>query len=93
MSEQRREAVKPRASEHIVATEFEGGEGVLVDLNEKKYFQLNETAMLVWRGVEKGKTASEIVGQMIEQYDVASEQAARSVERALENFRAHKLVI
>ena len=33
--------------EHVVFTEFDAGEGVLVDLNTKKYFQLNETAVVV----------------------------------------------
>jgi hypothetical protein len=50
---------------HVVATDFDGGEGILVDLNTKKYFQLNETAMVVWKGLEKGKTMNEISVQRI----------------------------
>ena len=42
--------------EHVVFTEFDAGEGVLVDLNTKKYFRLNETALIVWRGLEKNRT-------------------------------------
>jgi hypothetical protein len=81
-----------RAHEHVVMTVFDGGEGVLVDLNTKRYYQLNETAMLVWRGVESGKTFAEIVGEMTNEYAVAPEQAEQSVARVLQNFRSYKLV-
>ena len=76
--------------EHVVFTEFDGGEGVLVDLDTKKYFQLNPTATLVWRGLVGGKTLEEIVGDMTAEYDVSPEHAAQSVQRrlrSLENFR------
>ena len=73
--------------EHVVFTEFDAGEGVLVDLNTKKYFQLNETAVVVWRGLEDGLTFEEIVGRITSAYEVEDARAAESVRRALENFR------
>jgi hypothetical protein len=78
--------------DHIVFTEFDGGEGVLVDLNTKRYYQLNETAMLVWRCLEKGKTLSEVVEEMTAVYEVTKEQAAQSVEKLLRNFQSYQLV-
>jgi coenzyme PQQ synthesis protein D (PqqD) len=77
---------------HVVVTDFDGGEGILVDLNTKKYFQLNETAMVVWKGLEQGKTVGEIAGDMTEKYEVALENATRSVERILNNFQSYKLL-
>lgn len=78
--------------EHIVFTEFEGGEGVLVDLDEKKYFQLNETGLFIWRRLEKGMTAAEIATELAAEYDVSLERAAGSVQRLIENLRTFKLV-
>lgn len=78
--------------EHVVFTEFDAGEGVLVDLNTKKYFQLNETAVVVWRGLEEGLSPEAIAGRITAAYDVDEARAAESVRRALENFRALKLV-
>ena len=78
--------------EHVVFTEFDAGEGILVDLNTKKYFQLNETGMLIWRGLEKKQTLEEIVEQIIVTYEVTPEHAAASVQKLLENLRAFKLV-
>lgn len=82
----------PVPHEHVVFTEFEAGEGILVDLNTKKYFQLNETGTIVWRGLEQGQTFEQIVGRITDAYDVAPERAAESVRRLLENLVAFRLV-
>jgi hypothetical protein len=78
--------------DHIVATEFEGSEGVLVDLNAKRYYQLNETAMFIWQRLEKGKPVTEIIKELTEAYDVTSEHAAASVEKLLLDLDTHKLL-
>jgi len=73
--------------EHVVFTEFDAGEGVLVDLNTKKYFQLNETAVVIWRGLEDGLAFEEIVGRITSAYEVGDARARESVRRTLANFR------
>lgn len=82
----------PIPSEQVVCVDLSGGEGVLVDLNSKKYFQLNETAMLVWRGLEKNRALEEIVGELTAAYDVTPEHAAESVARLLREFQTRKIV-
>lgn len=77
---------------HVVVTDFDGGEGILVDLNTKKYYQLNETAMIVWKGLEKGKTMREIATDITSSYEVALEKAQVSVERIVDNFQTYKLL-
>jgi coenzyme PQQ synthesis protein D (PqqD) len=77
---------------HVVVTDFDGGEGILVDLNTKKYFQLNETAMIVWKGLEKGKSLGEIVAEITTNYEVAPDKATLSVQRIVDNFQSYKLV-
>lgn len=77
---------------HVVVTDFDGGEGILVDLNTKKYFQLNETAMLVWKGLEQGKSVGEIADDIVARYEVALDNATLSVERILDNFQNYKLL-
>jgi hypothetical protein len=80
-----------RALDHVVSTAFEEGEGVLVDLNTRKYYRLNETAMLVWRGLEMGRSFDEIVDEMTGAYEVTREHARGSVEKILNNFQSLKL--
>jgi len=82
----------PTPHDHIVSTEFEGGEGVLVDLNSKQYYQLNETAMLVWRCLENGQSLEAIVSEMTTIYDVPAEQAASKIEQIVQDFQSRNLI-
>ncbi len=77
--------------EHVVFTDLDGVEGVLVDLNTRKYYQLNETATLVWRGLEKRLTTMEIAKEMSAAYDVPADRALTSVKRLLSSLCASKL--
>jgi len=85
-------STKLMPGKHVVVTDFDGGEGVLVDLNTKRYYQLNETAMVVWKGLEEGKTMNEIVADITSSYEVAPDQATLSVQRIVDNFQSYKLV-
>ena len=85
-------AANPAAGKHVVATDFDAGEGILVDLNTKKYYQLNETAMLVWRGLEQGKSTREIAADITSNYEVELDRATLSVERIIDNFQTYKLL-
>jgi coenzyme PQQ synthesis protein D (PqqD) len=76
----------------IVFTDFEAGEAILVDLNTTKYYQLNETGALIWRGLENGSTIEDIVSEMQTVYDVSSEHALASVEKLLLTLESNKLV-
>jgi hypothetical protein len=85
-------SVSPRPEESVICTEFDDREAVLVDLNTTQYFVLNETALLVWRGLKEGRPLPEIVGEMAEAYEVTPERAAASVERLLGELRDHRLI-
>ena len=85
-------STKLMPGKHVVVTDFDGGEGILVDLNTKRYYQLNETAMVVWKGLEKGKTMNEIAADITSSYEVGPDQATVSVQRIVDNFQSYKLV-
>lgn len=75
----------------IVSTVFDDGDGVLVDLETKRYYQLNETAMIVWDGLERGNTIAEIANKFTSTFDVQQEHAVNSVERILQKFQSLNL--
>ncbi len=78
-------------NKQIVATIFDDGDGVLVDLETKRYYQLNETAMIVWDGVENGSTVDQIAHEFTSKFDVDQGHAISSVERILKKFQSLKL--
>jgi hypothetical protein len=82
----------PRPYDHVIFTDLNGAEGVLVDLNTKHYFQLNATASLIWRGLAKGTSVTDIARELTEVYDVTLDHAQASVETAVARFSGHRLV-
>jgi len=83
----------PMPHAHVVVTEFEGGESVLVDLDTKRYYQLNETATVIWRALADGSSKTSIVGNLMSVYDVTGEDAAKSVDQVLGQLTAHRLLV
>ena len=82
----------PRPYNHVIFTDLNGVEGVLVDLNTKQYFQINETASLIWRGLAEGTPLADIARELTELYDVTLDHAQSSVEAAVARFNAHRLL-
>jgi hypothetical protein len=86
------QSLTPVPVKDIVFTDFEGGEAILVDLNTTKYYELNETGALIWRGLENGKTIEDIVSEMQSVYEVSAEHAFASVETLLNSLESNNLV-
>lgn len=82
----------PVPQDHVVFTDLDGVEGVLVDLNTKHYFQLNATASLIWRGLARGLDAERIAAELTAEYEVTIEHARGSVDAAIRQFVTHRLV-
>jgi glutathionylspermidine synthase len=78
--------------DHIVFSQLDETEGVLVDLNAKRYYTLNETAIFVWRLLEKKLPADEIVRQLTDDYEVTTEQATASVNHLLSELARRNLL-
>lgn len=76
----------------VIYTDFNGMEGILVDLNTKQYYRLNETGSLIWRGLELGNTIAEIVSEIQSAYEVSTDHAQASVEKLLITLENNRLV-
>jgi hypothetical protein len=82
----------PIPHDHVVFTDLDGVDGVLVDLDTKQYFQLNATASLIWRGLARGTAAELIAQEMTAEYDVTPDHARASVDTAIHDFAAKGLI-
>jgi len=80
------------ARDQIICTEFDGGDGILVDLRTRRYYQLNETAVVVWKGLEKGISIEEIVAEIGTAYDVPPDRARISVEGLIARLESYRLL-
>jgi hypothetical protein len=82
--------LKPQ--DHVIFSDLDDGEGVLVDLNAKRYYTLNETAIFVWRRLEKRLHAEEIARELADSYEVSPERAAASVKHLLAELTQRNLL-
>lgn len=67
------------------------GQAVVIAVGEaSKAFHgminLNATGKLVWQGIEQGLTEAEIVGKLVDQYDVTADKAQVDVHRMIEKM-------
>jgi hypothetical protein len=69
------------------------GEAVLLNLDDKSYYRLNETAALVWAGVERGDDRAAILASLIDSYDVDAEVAEREMNHVIDDMCARKLLV
>lgn len=69
------------------------GEAVLLNLQSRRYFRLNETAAQVWAALERGICEPAALAQeLCERFDVDADAAAAEVERLLHELEDRGLV-
>ncbi|MFW5955325.1 MAG: PqqD family protein [Rhodothermales bacterium] len=66
----------------VVFTQMEDGEAVLLHLNTREYYSLNETAASIWISIRDGLDRSEIGERLSAQY--AAENG--DIENALDGY-------
>lgn len=76
----------------VVFTDFDDGDGIIVDLTTRQYYQLNETAALIWMSLEKRKAVEDIVTEIQSLYEVNREQAIASVDKFVGSLESNNLV-
>ncbi|MCU0626957.1 MAG: PqqD family protein [Gemmatimonadaceae bacterium] len=81
--------VRPKPS--VLAARLPG-EAVLLDLEAKRYFQLNESAAVIWDALAAGDAPDAVAAQLVTTFDVTHAEAARAVAALCETLAAHALV-
>lgn len=69
-----------------------GGETVLLNLANEKYFGLDLVGTRVWQLLNETQSADDVVTRLTEEYDVPTEQLRADVERLITELVAAGLV-
>ena len=69
-----------------------GDEAVLLDLNAKRYYRLNETAAVIFRALEAGEGRSGAIRQLLAEFDVGEAEATSAVDALLADLAARGLI-
>lgn len=83
---------KIQPSPQAIYTQLSEDEGVLLHLDSKRYYTLNETGSVIWNHLGKGLALSEIAEKLQQEYEVETQQAQNSVLRLAQDLNQEKLV-
>jgi hypothetical protein len=78
-------------AEALVATLSDGA--VLLNLQTKRYFSLNETGTRIWEMVQQTAEEEAIVGTLLSEYDVNEPLARSEVRRILNELLDAQLIV
>ena len=81
-----------RKNPSVVCSELDEG-AILLDLNTKHYYNLNETALKVWKSMDELLIISEIAGRIVEEYAVDEYRATESVRRIMAELHKEGLIM
>src|SRR5262245_25885873 len=82
---------KVRPAARVYARPF-GDEIVLLDFSAGVYFGLDMIGADIWRGLDGGKTLTEIADGLVRRYEVALDRAVPDVVALVGELAAHGLV-
>lgn len=76
----------------VIYADLDPKEGVVLNLDTKNYYCLNETGQLVWQGIAAGKSPETIAKKLSEVYDVPWKAALADVKEILSQMEREHLV-
>lgn len=68
------------------------GEAVLLSLDEGCYYGLDELGTRIWKLLDQDLDNEQVVAAIVEEYDVAPEQARRDLDRFLGDLEQSGLI-
>lgn len=68
------------------------GSVVIVDINTEECLSFNELASFIWQNIDGKNSISDIITQIIDQYDVNQEQAEKDTKQFLKTCHEKGLI-
>lgn len=81
-----------KKSDDIVETEIDG-EVVMMRIETGSYYGLDPTGSDIWKHLNSPTKVSEIIEDLLEEYNVSESQCEKDVIAFLENIKKDKLII
>ncbi len=76
----------------VVCTELDDG-AVLLNLDTKYYYNLNETGLRIWQIMEESQDLGEMADKLSNEYEVDIEKAKSSVLKLVEDLEKDGLIM
>jgi hypothetical protein len=69
------------------------GDGVVLHLGTRRYFSMTESGLILMQALETPQAVTDLVGLLLEQYEVTPEQAEISVRHFIDTCRTADLLL
>lgn len=77
-------------SDALFATLSDGA--VVLDIQTKKYFSLNDTGARIWALIREGLNTNDIVSVLLGEYDVSASAAREAVSALVASLASQRLI-
>lgn len=68
------------------------GEAVLLNLVDKRYYRLNESAAFIWKALELGESRDQILSSIINEFEIDRETASGQLDDAVLDLKEKGLI-
>jgi hypothetical protein len=68
------------------------GEAVLLNLSDKRYYRLNESAAFIWKALERGANRDQTLASIVDEYDVDAGTASTQLNAVIHDLVKKGLV-
>ena len=87
-------AKKFKAREDVVFTDLDDGSAVLLHLESKYYYSLNDTGCFLWKLIESGPGVSEdkMLNELVSAFEVEQKQAKSDIKDFIRDLTAQGLI-
>lgn len=75
----------------VITTELEDG-AILLDLNTKYYYNLNETGLSIWQALDETGNPEDIATKLFNEYDVDRKQVSACLNELLDDLEKEGLI-
>ncbi|MCF6318203.1 MAG: PqqD family protein [Proteobacteria bacterium] len=80
-------------NKNILQTPVEKGNILLLEPEAGLYFEMNETAVLIYQCINEGLNQNEMVAEIVKQYDVTESVASSDLKLHLEQLLSQKIIL
>jgi len=82
-----------RLNDKVILTELEEeNEGVLLHLDTKMYYTLNETGIFLWKAIENNNSSKALIEKLYQTYEIGIDKAESTVKEFIAMLSKEKLI-
>lgn len=76
----------------IIVTELDNKEAILLDMRNKMYFSLNETGLIIFKGIKSKLPDDKIIEKLTSIYEINTDKAKNSVDTLINQLLSHNII-